>query len=48
MDLLFHLVGHPKKLCMSIDPLTGAEDGPSIVVGGIEYTSPKPAHSPHR
>jgi hypothetical protein len=36
--------GVSAQLCMSIDPLTSAEDGPYVVVGGTEYTLPE-AHA---
>ena len=26
------------RLCMSVDPLTGAADGPYVVIGSTEYT----------
>jgi hypothetical protein len=32
--------GISAQLCMSIDPLSGVEDGPYIIIGGTEYTLP--------
>ena len=29
------------QLCMSIDPRTGAEDGPYVLIGGREYALPE-------
>jgi len=26
------------QLCMSVDPTTGAEDGPYVLIGSTEYT----------
>lgn len=31
------------RLCMSVDPRTGAVDGPYVLVGSIEYTLPEAA-----
>jgi hypothetical protein len=30
--------GVPARLCLSVDPQTGAKDGPYVVVGWTEYT----------
>jgi hypothetical protein len=30
--------GVAAQLCMSIDPVTGAQDGPYVVIGSTEYT----------
>lgn len=30
--------GVSAQLCMSIDPVSGAEDGPYVVIGSSEYT----------
>ena len=35
--------GVSAQLCMSIDPVTGAEDGPYVVIAGTEYTLPAAA-----
>ena len=30
--------GVPARLCTSVDPDTGAEDGPYVIIGSSEYT----------
>ena len=30
--------GVSAQLCMSIDPVTGTQDGPYVLIGGTEYT----------